>query len=125
MRSYSRFSVLVFTLLLSCLSISGGRQEMLRYSLATSHTADQLPQASLSENQPHNVWGLHQGELVVGTVNSLPAPASKFNAGGFLSSAFSLEARIQHLNAGYLGIAKALVPGLSVRTIIFPFHYFW
>lgn len=125
MRSYSRFSLLVFTLLLSCLSISGGRQEVLRYSLAASHTADQLPQASLSENLPHNIWGLLQSELVVGAVNSLPAPASKFNTGGFLSSVFSLEARIQQLDAGYLGVARALVPCLSVRTIIFPFHYFW
>ncbi|MBW3544216.1 MAG: hypothetical protein KY428_01230 [Bacteroidetes bacterium] len=125
MRSYSRISVLVFTLLLSCLSIGCGRQEVLLYSLTASHTVDLQPQASLSENQPHNVWGLLQSELVVGTVNSLPAPVSKINAGSFLSSAFSLEARIQSLDAGYLWLVKAISPGLSVGTIIYPFHYFW
>ncbi len=82
--------------------------------------------AAVAQSDQIRFQFLHRfSELRTGQVTTLPASGAKQHLFGSLPVAAAVEQRIQSLSAQYLMHAKGICRSLSVRDIIFPFHYFW
>ena len=125
MSSYSRFSAILLVLMLSFLSIGRDSHETL-LTAVNQGVEGEIPASNLSEKKLSDVFGLQQQyEHVVNAISSLPVPASKINPHDFLGGLFSVELRMRSAASLYLAQARKISSSLSVKVIIFPFHYFW
>jgi hypothetical protein len=124
MSSFMKFVVLLLTVLLS---LSIGRDsygELLR--VKAQEPVEEGAHSYISGSKLYKNFALHPvGEIIVNGINSLPAPNSVKNPDNFFGSAASFELSLQHVATQYLLHAKKISRSLTVRDIIFPFHYFW
>jgi hypothetical protein len=124
MNSFMKFAVLLITVVLS---LSIGREsygELLR--VKAQEIPEEESHSYISGNRLYKDFALHPlSEIVVSGINSLPAPNSVKNPDNFFGSAASFELSLQHVATQYLLHAKKISRSLTIRDIIFPFHYFW
>lgn len=124
MRHFVKY-ILLFAF--AVLGFSGSEQG--RYAEAV-HPLPQAPAANkepdkLSANELYKLLGLQRAEERVNTAQSQPAPPSKGNAGGLLARGYTLELQVQSLVSQQVLRSRLICLSLTVREIIFPFHYFW
>lgn len=124
MGKLSKLIVLLFAIVLSYVSTSTafvGKASNLKQL-----ESDDASAASVFSGNSLNAFCLFgSGEHVANPANNFPTPNSKKYSNGFLGSTFSFEAKILNLASQYLLHAKEINLGLTIRDIIFPFHYFW
>ena len=123
MHTFMKLVFLLFTCVLS-FSISNTYEETSQ--CPAQELAQDGTRSYLSGGKLHKAFGLHpSSEIVVSGINSLPAPNSKNypdeGAGTFLY----YEVGFQQRAVQYLLQAETLSRSLTIRDIIFPFHYFW
>lgn len=123
----NNFTKLVVLFLAFLLSFSNGKEASGEVLLPEVHAGVEFSSPSyLSENKLSKIFCLHQsGEIVVNTVNHLPAPGSKIFKDYFSGGIFSFEGRVHTLASRYVKHAKEINRSLTIRDIIFPFHFFW
>ena len=123
MRTSMKLLVLLFTCVLS-FSISNTYEEASQYH--AQELAQDGTRSYLSGGKLHKAFGLHpSSEIVVNSINSLPAPNSKKYSDEAAGSLLYYEKGFQHRAAQYLLQAETISRSLTIRDIIFPFHYFW
>lgn len=125
MGNLSKWMLLLFTIMLSSFSISED------YAPKECHTPFQEIQESPSQGhllgkKLNKTFSLHQSNApFVFSVNHLPGPNPKDCPFNFLNRPFSLELSIPNIALQYLLHARDINRSLTIRDIIFPFHYFW
>jgi hypothetical protein len=123
MSNFSRLAVFLYAVVLF-ISISGGNYGKL---LPVNYQGLEGENSSsyFSENKLNAFCLFGTGESLVKTVHSFPNPDSKQFPNYFHSRSFSNEERIQNVVSEYLLHSKEINRSLTIRDIIFPFHYFW
>ena len=124
MSKLSKFSAILFAIMLSFVSISRDHYEPLLTTVIPG--TDGEHHTYFSEKNFSDVFCSHrQADHAVSPVNQLPAPGSKIHPTDFSEGLFSIELRIRSITSLYLSNSEKIYPGLAVSDIIFPFHYFW
>lgn len=126
MGNFSKTAVLLFfAFFLSLAGVGEGAVERTAH-VAVADAGNEVATAVIDQGEQIRFQFLHRfTEQVVGLVNSLPAPGSKQHYFGDLNVTGAIEQRIQSISTQYLLHARGICRSLSVRDIIFPFHYFW
>lgn len=125
MSSLSKFSAILFALLLTCVGIGGERHEAILSAAFEVSLAVEDAEMQLSEKSLTDAFALHQqAETLVNAPSLLPAPGSKIQAKHYLSVFSAIERKIQCIVWDYLTLARSICPSQSIAVIIFPFHYF-
>ena len=114
--------ILLFFIFLLCFGISKEYSRGLQFSQKLTSKTD----SSLFVSEPGNQFGLHRAnEITLSTVKLATGPASKIFQDCCTGRILSFESRIQNLGLAFLKDARKIQLILSIRTIIFPFHFFW
>lgn len=124
MSKLSKFSVLLFTIVLSYVSIStanDGKPAKLKH-----HELEEASTSSFFSDKRLNILSLFgSAEHVANPARNFPTPNSKYHPSGSWVGLFSFEVKVQNISLQYLLHSKVIYRSLTIRDIIFPFHYFW
>lgn len=124
MNKIQKLAVLFFTMMLF-LSISKDILAEVSQPLTQSETAA-YPSSFLSKHSFGEIYGLHQPyQITVNVVGEMPAPDWGQLKNGAFGGLFNPVFNYLGLLKGHLNLAQENNLGISIRAIIFPFHYFW
>lgn len=124
MRHFVKYILLFAFVVLGYSGSEQGRYAEAVYTLPRAAEANKEPD-KLSANELYKLAGLQRAEERVNTAQSQPAPPSKGNAGSLLAHSYALELKVQSLVSQQVLRSRLICLSLTVREIIFPFHYFW
>ena len=82
---------------------------------SSEHTKAEYPDSVLSVDYSRLVY---LSKIVPETIADVPAGDKAFNL------LFQKEGKLTPQNGMYLAISQFIEPGLSVRKLLYPFHYF-
>lgn len=87
--------------------------------------ADERGTDRLSANELHKFAGLQRAEERVSLAHNHSSPPSKNSTDYLFLHAHALELRVQDLVSQRVERSRFISLSLTIRDIIFPFHYFW
>lgn len=121
MGNLSNLAVLLYAVLLLFVSIGTANYGR---SLPLQGPENGPSPSYFSENSLSPFCLFLSAEQLVHPVSNYPIPHSKINSNSFPGSSFSFEVKIQGIASQYLLHAKEIYRSLSIRDLIFPFHFF-
>ncbi|WP_017733757.1 hypothetical protein [Nafulsella turpanensis] len=125
MNKQVKLVVLFFVFLLSY-SISIEQVNSARLELTKVYAGSADSDLFILENNPAKILGIHRvHQIIVHSVIPLTGPASKVYLDSLVYGLASFELRTQNIALAFLNDSKKNQLSLNIRTIIFPFHFFW
>ncbi len=119
-----RYMLLLVAILLACAGIRLPSDSQMYYGVQ-QQGQEAAAKASLSGGELLKFPYLARAEEHLGVLRHLPTPPFQPQPNGLILNSSAFELRIQRLMAQYLSQARFLHRSLTIRDIIFPFHYFW
>lgn len=121
MNHFLKLTVLFFAILLSTSTGTDNYGRGFHFSGPDKEDS----KAYLSDGQLKSFDLFRSGEHFSGPISSFPVPDLKNHLKGFPDRSFAVELFLQGVEAQYLFYSREICLSLTIRDIIFPFHYFW
>lgn len=126
MSFFSRFSAILFVVLLSFLSIGKNAYEAVHPETVLHSNTDVSSTSEAALEKISDVLGIRpQHKFVLNQLSNTTVTGPNIPLKALLNGLFALEERSQQYPSGFVAQVIKSSPSLSVRAIIFPFHYFW